>query len=108
MTFYSIGFIIIVITVIIGETPFMFAELKKNNIDIFNYYNFSFSSFFLTFSLICYDINITLNFFLVLKALKNPKRKRMNKVFFRAFGFLCILFLGVGMLSYLSLGETKV
>ena len=108
MSFFSIVFIVIVITVIISETPFMYDDLRKNNDAIFNYFNFSFESLFSTFSLICYDINITLNFFLVLKALKNPKRKRMNKVFFRAFMILCVIFLGVGMLSYLSLGENRV
>ena len=42
MSFFSIAFIVIVISVICSETPFMFAELKKNNQDIFNYSSFTF------------------------------------------------------------------
>ena len=49
-----------------------------------------------------------MNFFLITKAVKNPERRRLNKVFRRAFITLGCIFLFIGLISYLSLGEYHV
>ena len=49
-----------------------------------------------------------MNFFLITKTVKNPERRRLNKVFRRAFITLGLIMLFIGILSYLSLGEYYV
>lgn len=103
-SFVSFSINLYIIAVSIFQAPSYYNKLKDKDEDKFNWNNFSVVSIVSTFGILLFANNSIPNFFSVVKMIDNPTTERKNRVFFRTFLALMVIFLCFGTAAYLSLG----
>ena len=103
MSLVSFGVVLYIIILCMSQTPLYYANLPVEK-KVFNITSFSFRGFFAKTGMICFSYNCITNFFAVSSIIHKPTVKRLEKVYWRTFFTLMVLFVAFGSCAYLSLG----